>query len=284
METICLANDARDAIDGIKNRCLQLESENAQLKRQLQHLQALAGPRLSAEDVRQWVDAMEASNPRAFKNEVRMGDANWHPLNGYPLGGGLRGLQLDLTAIPGDDKISRIGWDVTQRRREDKWKGDKPFQRQPYPPRFKNDLTIETVLRRRGQDGLADLLQQLQLGLVGKARIIVGIFFLLYGEDAIRRLSTEPAKALEDLLTEIRRSHAAAQEDTARRFAELFAGLTGHGEKRKAAYVTLNVDSDADATTIKSAYRRLAREHHPDLGGDTEKFRQVTEAYELLTA
>lgn len=49
-------------------------------------------------------------------------------------------------------------------------------------------------------------------------------------------------------------------------------------------YETLEITQDADAATIKAAYRRLAQEHHPDRdGGDAEKFKAVKEAYELLS-
>jgi curved DNA-binding protein CbpA len=34
---------------------------------------------------------------------------------------------------------------------------------------------------------------------------------------------------------------------------------------------------------IKKAYRRQALLHHPDKGGDPEKFKQVVEAYEILS-
>ena len=33
-------------------------------------------------------------------------------------------------------------------------------------------------------------------------------------------------------------------------------------------YQTLGVDKNATADDIKSAYRKLAKQHHPDLGGD----------------
>lgn len=33
---------------------------------------------------------------------------------------------------------------------------------------------------------------------------------------------------------------------------------------------------------LKASYRRLARQHHPDMGGDAETFRRVQAAYELL--
>src|SRR5713101_10131976 len=50
-------------------------------------------------------------------------------------------------------------------------------------------------------------------------------------------------------------------------------------------YKILGVDRTADAKTIKSAYRRLARKHHPDVakGKDGERFREINEAYEVLS-
>ncbi len=52
-------------------------------------------------------------------------------------------------------------------------------------------------------------------------------------------------------------------------------------------YQTLGVSPDATPEQIKKAYRRLARELHPDAGpGDAAseaKFREVTEAYEVLS-
>ncbi len=46
----------------------------------------------------------------------------------------------------------------------------------------------------------------------------------------------------------------------------------------------LGVSSDADLTTVKTAYRRRARTCHPDRGGDAEEFQAVREAYERLVA
>jgi DnaJ-class molecular chaperone len=51
-------------------------------------------------------------------------------------------------------------------------------------------------------------------------------------------------------------------------------------------YKILGVDKKADAKTIRSAYRKLARKYHPDVAkgkDDTEKFRQIAEAYEVLS-
>ena len=48
-------------------------------------------------------------------------------------------------------------------------------------------------------------------------------------------------------------------------------------------YDILGVKKDASEDDIKRAFRRLARKHHPDAGGDEEKFKEINEAYEVLS-
>lgn len=48
-------------------------------------------------------------------------------------------------------------------------------------------------------------------------------------------------------------------------------------------YATLGVKPGASKEELKAAYKKLAMEHHPDRGGDEEKFKEVTEAYEVLS-
>ena len=40
----------------------------------------------------------------------------------------------------------------------------------------------------------------------------------------------------------------------------------------KDLYGLLDVDKGADDSTLKKAYRKLAVKHHPDKGGDEQKF------------
>jgi curved DNA-binding protein len=48
-------------------------------------------------------------------------------------------------------------------------------------------------------------------------------------------------------------------------------------------YQTLGVDRNAAADEIKRAYRKLASQHHPDKGGDKNKFQEIQKAYDTLS-
>jgi molecular chaperone DnaJ len=51
-------------------------------------------------------------------------------------------------------------------------------------------------------------------------------------------------------------------------------------------YEVLGVDRSAGEQEIKKAYRKLARQYHPDVNqgdkGAEEKFKEVTDAYDVL--
>jgi thiol-disulfide isomerase/thioredoxin/curved DNA-binding protein CbpA len=51
----------------------------------------------------------------------------------------------------------------------------------------------------------------------------------------------------------------------------------------QAYYDVLGVSKDATQETIKKAFRKLARDNHPDKGGDPELFAEMTRSYDVLS-
>ena len=49
-------------------------------------------------------------------------------------------------------------------------------------------------------------------------------------------------------------------------------------------YEILGVESSAAVEEIRTAYRKLAQENHPDKGGDAEKFTEIQKAYDVLSS
>lgn len=48
-------------------------------------------------------------------------------------------------------------------------------------------------------------------------------------------------------------------------------------------YELLGLKQGASADEVKKAFRKIAIKEHPDKGGDPQKFRLLTEAYEILS-
>lgn len=65
-------------------------------------------------------------------------------------------------------------------------------------------------------------------------------------------------------------------------------GMPGRGGPRQPVntdeyYNILGVEKDADENAIKKAYRKLALKNHPDKGGDPDKFKEISMAYDVLS-
>ena len=68
-------------------------------------------------------------------------------------------------------------------------------------------------------------------------------------------------------------------------FQGAFYGSNG-GNRRSPStklYDVLGLDRSCSPEDVKRAYRRKAREMHPDKGGDAEKFKELSAAYEVLS-
>jgi len=48
-------------------------------------------------------------------------------------------------------------------------------------------------------------------------------------------------------------------------------------------YKILGIEKEASVGEMKTAFRSLSKKHHPDVGGDEEKFKEINEAYSVLS-
>lgn len=52
---------------------------------------------------------------------------------------------------------------------------------------------------------------------------------------------------------------------------------------KKSLYEILGINADAYPSQIKRAYHKQSKSAHPDTGGDAEKFKEINEAYKILS-
>jgi len=61
-----------------------------------------------------------------------------------------------------------------------------------------------------------------------------------------------------------------------------FWNKVNHYDNREEALAELGLKDPVDDKVIKKEYRRLAMQHHPDRGGDTDKLQKINDALALL--
>lgn len=145
-------------------------------------------------------------------------------------------------------------------------------------------LELEQELDRRAP-GLGAALAEALRGPHSRGRWAVRAAFAVYGPRAEEWLEDAPLRVVEELL---RRTAARQQRRKGTRTASGTGAAEQPGpaatEPRLQALALLGLQTGASRQAIKRAYRRLAKEHHPDLGGDGDLFHQLDAAYRLLIA
>lgn len=156
-------------------------------------------------------------------------------------------------------------------------------------------LELEQELDRRAPGLGAELVEALR-GPHSRVRWAVRATFAVYGPSGQEWLDDEPLRVVEELLRRLEqlehRRTAGRQQRQQRRKGTRTENFSGPGgrqspgasEPRQQALELLGLERGASLQAIKRAYRRLAKQHHPDLGGDVELFHRLDAAYRLLIA
>ena len=122
-----------------------------------------------------------------------------------------------------------------------------------------------------------------------------------------RANNRKPAEDLKDLILESGREwHHMVENNNSRSYASLFlieknqkknidpksikpdrkARLRLSKQEKKCLKILKlereDLSSEGHAVKIKSAYKKMAKVHHPDIGGDAEKFRQLSDAHKQM--
>jgi hypothetical protein len=119
---------------------------------------------------------------------------------------------------------------------------------------------LRGLVEERGSPALPAELAEALRGPHSRVRWAVRAAFALHGQRAPEWLNEAPLRLVDDLLR-----------------------LTARPvDQRTAALRLLGLEPGASLAAIKRAYRRLAKAHHPDLGGDVEAFHRLDAAYRLL--
>jgi DnaJ-domain-containing protein 1 len=89
----------------------------------------------------------------------------------------------------------------------------------------------------------------------------------------VRNMGYDPVEEM--LKAGARRSYSGSYSSTT---------LDGFSAPSSGDYAFLGLRNGASTEEVKTAFRRLAKEHHPDAGGSAEQFRRVVGAYERITS
>ena len=122
---------------------------------------------------------------------------------------------------------------------------------------------------------------------VTKKRCAVLAAFALYGIRSREWLDEDPQRVVFELKIRQQSSRKSRRTRSDQRASDRNSQSYGRDNKSSEfsigeALHILGLKRGASQDSIKKSYRRLVKQHHPDLGGSADEFRKVNEAYQQL--
>ncbi len=123
---------------------------------------------------------------------------------------------------------------------------------------------------------LHDQLLQQQQGMLAIHTLKICLLPYTPGEVQLQK-----ADPLRDYYLDLSQLEQTTVDDVYAMLASFWNKMDRH-EHREAALAELGLQDPVDDSTIKAAYRRLAMQHHPDRGGDSEQLQRINQAVDRL--
>jgi DnaJ-domain-containing protein 1 len=122
---------------------------------------------------------------------------------------------------------------------------------------------------------------------VTKKRCAVLAAFALYGIRSREWLDEDPQRVVFELKSRQQSTQKNRRTRSDQRASDRNSQSYGRANKSSEfsigeALLVLGLKRGASLDSIKKSYRRLVKQHHPDLGGSVDQFRKVNEAYQQL--
>ena len=156
------------------------------------------------------------------------------------------------------------------------------LNRASFHPHLNLQQRLDRLMPGLGADLFAGTLKPLT-----KKRCAVLAAFALYGIRSREWLDEDPQRVVFELKNRQRRSQKSRRTRSDQRASD--RNYQSYGEGNKSTEISiiealrvLGLKHGASQDSIKKSYRRLVKQHHPDLGGSADQFRKVNEAYQQL--
>ena len=152
---------------------------------------------------------------------------------------------------------------------------------------FHPQLSLQQRLDRLVSGLGTDLLSAVGRRATKKGMAVLAAF-ALYGVRASEWLDEDPARVVAELRQRLRpnssRRTRTDQRSTDQRSSDRRQSNAQAWTSSSDALAVLGLQAGASQEAIKKAFRRLVKQHHPDMGGSAEAFRRISEAYQSLMA
>jgi len=240
-----------------------LLAENDSLRRQVLQLKR----QLDVLHQRQWTKSQSRQHQGSEKHQQEQGET-------------IPAVSPDQVERWGESLARQQGWNAL-RLNELEYLID-VLNRASFHPHLNLQQRLDRLMPGLGSDLFESMLKP-----VTKKRCAVLAAFALYGIRSREWLDEDPQRVVFELKIRLQSSRKSRRTRSDQRASDRNSQSYSRNNKSSNCSINealhiLGLKRGASKDSIKKSYRRLVKQHHPDLGGSADEFRKVNEAYQQL--